>query len=120
MDSARDARAKLLEHADELIETYVKVALGKQYKYEGDPAALQDLVRMITPAMKLEDDPVKIRSAVNNKSGMVDDILRQMKTGRISILQAQATIKAIRTAQDMEELDRLLTAIEEQDPRTLR
>ena len=84
MNTAKQAREKLLSHADEIIDTFVKLALGKIYDFKGDSNSLEIAFKAVLPSTRIEDDSIKVEDA-ETRTDAVDSILKLMNNGEITV-----------------------------------
>jgi hypothetical protein len=107
MNTAKRAREKLLSHADEIIDTFVKLALGKLYDFKGDSNCLEIAFKAVLPATRIEDDSIKVENA-KTRTETVDGILKLMNNGEITPTQAEKAIVAVDKGTDVKEIETLI------------
>lgn len=107
--TAKHARSKLLASAEDIIETYVKLALGKEQDYEGNERMLDAAFKAVIPAMRLADDPEIIYESEDmTRKQQIEAITHKMNTGQMTAEKASTMITAINDAYDLVEIENLL------------
>lgn len=120
-NSARQIRQKLLEHAPEIIQSYIDYSLGRLYDFGGDPKALETIFKSITTVIKMEDDTLTLSDKdivekANKKENIsreqiINAITREMIQGFISPIQANQAVEAVKNGMDMVEVENMLNDI---------
>lgn len=107
--TAKNARAKLLASAEDIIDKYVALALGEEDEYEGNERMLDAAFKAVVPAMRLADDPETIIDGEDlDRKQTINAIVHKMNTGQITAEKANSMITAIENAYDLTEIEALL------------
>ena len=107
--TAKQARNKLLSNAEDIIDTYVKLALGEEEDYKGNERMLDAAFKAVVPAMRLADDPESIYESEDmSRKQSIETIIHKMNTGQLTPEKANSMIQAIENAYDLTEIESLL------------
>lgn len=109
MSTAYEIRQSLLDRAEDIVSTYISVALGEA-EFEGDRQMLKQAFQAVTPLMRLKDDPLNIPLELS-KTDKIDYILDKMYGGTLTSEHAESLIKAVQEGTDVVGLEELIAEL---------
>ena len=124
--TARDVRQQLLNRSDEIIDTFLDVALGKKKDdFDGVYDMLEVAFKAVVPMVKMNDDVMELpeldnADAYENKGRYVDAVIKAMALGKITTEQSNFALSAIEKATnviEIQEIVKKLSALEGNDAR---
>ena len=112
-NTAKAVREKLLSRSDEIIDTVIDIALGKNTEeFKGSVDLLETVYKSIVPLIKMNDDKMTTTTPDlgedATKADYVNLILREMAAGNITTEQANASLSAIEKATNVIEIQEIV------------
>ena len=111
--TAYQSRQKLLSLADEVIDAYANLALGKGDKYKGDAQALGNLFNKIVPLVKIEDDRTQVAGF---KEGLtteqrIEGVFTSVADGKLSLSDGLMALDMLTAGSNIQEAQELRDAL---------
>lgn len=85
--TAYQARQALLSRAEDIITTYVDVALGTVENYQGDSEALKEVFRKVVPMIRTQDDRTQFTAfqEEGTTEERIEGIFHSVGSGKLSL-----------------------------------